>query len=325
MADGRNPGLWQKIGHAQKEQEARGVITATRVLRRCFSRAADELWGLSLVGQGVARDLVKHEEAVAQIPPDDLLVLLEGPDGALGLIAASRTFVLSVVEVQTLGMVGQHAPDLRPFTPTDAAMLAPLIDSALTALEVFTDANEDMHFMRGFRFGAMMNDARTASLVLEAEAFELFSLEMDLGSGARQGAMRVFFPVPTAPSIETSPDGNTPGPYAQRLETIPAEVQVVLPVLQLPLSAIQSWSVGDSVALPDGAFDRARLRMPTGHTVSLGKLGRVDHKLAFRVAGPLDPGKTHMPDEPVPDHVQSDTNDTEGPPLQEGQPIVPLG
>ncbi|SPF81556.1 FliM/FliN family flagellar motor switch protein [Pseudoprimorskyibacter insulae] len=280
-------------------REARGVVTPTRALRRSLSRAADRLWDLPLVTQGMRADTVDQESCLEALNSDELMLLLEGPQGALGLATLSRAVVMGLVEVQTIGLVTPIPPDDRPYTPTDAAMVAPLIDETLAGLEAILHAAPEGSALTGFRFGAMLDDVRTAGLTLEAPEFAEFLVEVDL-MGGKAGTVRFFFPQSEI-CEDPAPGRSDPAPHQEALETVPAAVDVVLPALRLPLSQIRSLKAGQRLVLSGDAVTQAWLVAGRKHRITKGRLGQMNGCLAFRVetgenrpeatgVGPIDLG-----------------------------------
>ena len=76
--------LGRKASAARRAFEARAMSPA-KALRRALSRSADVLWDLALVTHGVGQEIADQDQVVEMLPPRGLLLLLDGPGGALGL------------------------------------------------------------------------------------------------------------------------------------------------------------------------------------------------------------------------------------------------
>jgi flagellar motor switch protein FliM len=294
MADGgREDILGQKAQAAQRAHEARGMSLA-KALRRALSRTADVLWDLALVTQQVTVGSLDQDGVVAALTPGDLLLLLDGPEGALGLALIDRQVMTGLVEVQTIAQVTQMPPDAeRPLTQTDAAMMAPMLDGTLERLASHLEGHPLHAQLQGYRFGAMVEDARTASLLLDAAAYRVFTAEIDLALGRRRGLLKLILPErkPGRAPQAAAPEG-APGPHEAVLARVPAQLRAVLPRLRLPLNRARALTPGDLLPLPPDALDRVEVTAGAGHLVARGRLGKVNGLRAVRLTWPAGSGGT---------------------------------
>src|SRR6056297_269498 len=287
MADGtRNDVLGQKAQAAQRAYEARGM-SMSKALKRALSRTADVLWDLALVTQAVTVEMLDQDEVTEALGPRDLLLLLDGPDGAVGVAAVDRQVMTAVIEVQTIQQVTQMpVDDGRTLTQTDAAMMAPLLDGALSRL-ADTLLDHPLHSqLCGFRFGAMIEDSRSAALLLDASAYRSFRAEVDLALGRRRGAVTVFLPERKAKRDANAAEQG-PGPHEERLSRVPARLDASLARLTLPLSKVGALKPGDLPPLPPDALDKVEVRAGRGHLVVRGRLGQMNGLRAVRLNCPV--------------------------------------
>lgn len=287
MADGgRSDVLGQKAQAAQRAFEARGM-SLPKALRRALSRTADIQWDLALVTQDVAVEMLDQDEVIDALGPRDLLLLLDGPDGAVGIAAVDRQVLTGVIEVQTIQQVTQMpVDDTRPLTQTDAAMMAPLLDGALTRL-ADTLVDHPLHGqLAGFRFGAMIEDGRAAGLLLDAASYRGFRAEVDLALGRRRGVVMLF--LPERKFKRSAPDEDErPGPHEERLSRVPARLSVALARVTLPLNKAEALKPGDLLPLPPDALDRVEVTAGSGHLVARGRLGQLNGLRAVRLNWPV--------------------------------------
>lgn len=282
--------LGRKANSARQQHEAR-TMTPTKALRRALSRTADRLWDLALVVQGVERGIFDQEECVSQLPEDVVLILLEGRNGDLGLAAISRPVVMALVEVQTIGVVTEFMPDNRPFTYTDAAMVAPLLDGCLENLEGQLEGLPEQELMGGYRFGVMVDDARTAGLVLDSAEYRAFRLLADMEGGRKNGEVLFLFPeVPKQePEVEVDDSpGPTKGLHEDSLSLVPFQIRVLLPPIRLPLSKASGLAAGDVLRLPPDFISEAEVHAGLGQKVASGRLGQMNGHWAIRLDLPDD-------------------------------------
>lgn len=287
MADGgRQDVLCQKAQAAQRAFEARGMSPA-KALRRALSRSADVLWDLALVCQGVHLETLDQDGVIEGLTDQSLLVLLDGPTGEIGLVELDREVVTGLVEVQTIQQVTNMPADDRPFSSTDAAMMAPLIDNAMERFVSYLKDNPLLAQLEGFRFGAMVEDARTAAHLLDASSYRAFRADIDLALGRRNGRISFVFP-----EREVQVGGDTKGeraeagPHAQELLRVPARLDCVLARVTVPLLQAERLRPGDLLDLATTAIDTAELRTSGGQAVALGRLGQLNGMRALRINWP---------------------------------------
>lgn len=270
-------------------------MSPAKALRRALSRTADVLWELPLVTQGVSQELLDQEGCLDVLSPGDLLVLLDGPNGAIGLVSVDRSMMTGMIEIQTISMITAMPVEDRPLTPTDAAMMAPLIDGALTRFEDNLIGHPLLGELQGYRFGAMVEDARTAGLLLEAPSYRVFRVAIELAGGKRQGELQIILPE-HAPCEREAPENvpSGPGKHEDRLMLVPAQIEAVLCRLRLPLSRIGALKVGDVLPLPADVLAKAELMAGGGHRMARGRLGQMNGLRAIRLTWPEGARPVHM-------------------------------
>ena len=121
----------RKLAGAPRDGQAAPVIGgAERALPLAMARAARDGFGLALDCPLVRPHRYSLTE-VLDLPGDRaLIVLLQGPREALGLLVLDADMLSGLIEAQTLGKVMAQAPPPRKPTRTDAAMVAGFTDSA---------------------------------------------------------------------------------------------------------------------------------------------------------------------------------------------------
>ncbi len=299
MADGaRQDVLGQKAQAAQRAFEARGM-SPSKALRRALSRTADVLWDLALVTQGVSVEMHDQDGVIDGLGQQDLLILLDGPDGALGLASIEREVMTAVIEVQTIMQVTQMpVEEDRVLTPTDAAMMAPLLDGTLERLVQNLDHHPLSPQLEGFKFGAMIEDARAASLLLDASSYRTFRAEVDLALGRRKGALSIILPERTSEQLENAEgaDPDAPGPHEDQMGKIPARLDAVLSRITMTLSEAEALKSGDLLHLPADVLDRVELVAGRNQVVAKGRLGQLNNQRAVRLTWPEAPAASVPPE-----------------------------
>ncbi len=279
--------LSRKADAARRVFEARAMSPA-KALRRALSRSADVLWDLALVAKAVDQEHLDQDGVVAQLPPEALLLLLDGPEGVVGFVTLERDLVVGLTEVQTMLQVTQMPADPRPFTATDAAMAAPLLDATLERFARFLEDHPLRPQIEGFRFGAMLEDARAAGMLLDAPGYMMFRTTLDLALGRRRGELRLF--LPERPGARRATPPGQPGAHEQKMELLPAQMQAVLGALRLPLGRVQALQPGDLLPLAPEVLERVTLYAGPGTPVAGGRLGQMNGMRAVRLAWPRGAG-----------------------------------
>ena len=260
-----------------------------KALRRALSRSADTLWDLALVSQSVSIETFDQDGVIDDLDPSELLLLLDGPDGALGLVAIDRDVMTGVIEVQTIQQVSQipFDPD-RLLTATDAAMMAPLIDATMERMSDYLADHPLLAEIKGFRFGAMIEDSRTASLLLDAHGYRAFRAQVDLALGRRKGRITIYLPEQGTKrgKAGASAEPVGPGPQEELRSRVPARLDAVLSRVTMSLGQAGRLQPGDLLKLPLDALDRVEVTAGRGQVVARGKLGQNNGLRAVRLTWP---------------------------------------
>lgn len=280
--------LGRKASAARRAFEARAMSPA-KALRRALSRSADVLWDLALVTHGVGQEIADQDQVVEMLPPRGLLLLLDGPGGALGLAMVDREILTGLTEVQTILQVTQMPVEDRALTPTDAAMVSPLLDGTLERFERYLDGHPLHAQLAGYRFGAMLEDPRAAGLLLDAASYRVFSVSVDLALGRRKGDMMIVLPErPEAedPLATTEAGEGAEGPHEKTMTLLPVRMEAVLSRVTLPLSVAQRLRPGDLVPLPPDALDSVEFVSGSEVPIAGGRLGQMNGMRAVRLRWP---------------------------------------
>ncbi|MDO6728887.1 FliM/FliN family flagellar motor switch protein [Marinovum sp. 2_MG-2023] len=297
MADTQRKNLLSDLASAARREQETRIMSPARALRLGLARAAAQLLDLPLQVSDLKISDTGLEGLGQALPPDMLLALLDGPDGARGAVGMDRALVTSLIEVQTMGTVSNLAVSDRRLTPTDAAMVAPWLDAALERVDVAlcqdadgdavegvgdTIEGKDNSWLIGYRFGAMAEDGRALVLALESPQFRLIRVTLDVALGRRSGDLLLLLPFTAKPEAPVKTPRDTP---EEAFLAIPAEMRVVAGRLSLPLSRAGSLRAGDVLPLDEMFMDRAELRAVDGKMVGKARLGRLGDHWAVRFSG----------------------------------------
>ncbi|MDP5365159.1 MAG: FliM/FliN family flagellar motor C-terminal domain-containing protein [Paracoccaceae bacterium] len=281
-----NAGLRRKARMARDEHQSR-AMSPQRALRLALEKTADEDLSLALTAASCERSKTDHAGLIAMIPDAMLLILIDGPEGATGVMAMDGAVLASLIEVQTMGQVLPRQAPARPVTRTDAALAAPLVDGVLTRVTGHLAEHPDRYWTCGYRFGAMIEDRRSLGLALTAPDcpyYNVFRLPLDIGPGIRMGEVLVALPLLPDPAVAAVPEPADPSHQLQdRVLAAPARLDAVLCRLHLPLSAIRALAAGDVLALPPDAMREVSIEVAGARRLATARLGKLDGLRALRL------------------------------------------
>ncbi|MCH2163372.1 MAG: FliM/FliN family flagellar motor C-terminal domain-containing protein [Marinovum sp.] len=283
--------LRRKASAGHRVREAEGLSPA-RALRLAVARSAGDLWELPLTVTGVRHELIGLEDLHNHLSDECITLLLDGPDGCVGGLSVDRDVLTSVTEVQTIGRVTERAPQERPYTDTDAALFAPLIDDVMQRLdmmlggEVTAEMSNSSRWIIGYRFGAMVENVRALSLALDGYDFHLLSFDLDVAAGMRRGKVTLCLPESfTVPSSNGEDGDDCPGEFSESMSLVPAELDATLARVTMPLARATALKVGDTVQLSPKALQEVTLCASDGQFVARGQLGKADGMRAIKLGG----------------------------------------
>lgn len=267
---------------AQRRALGAGSVSVPRALGRSLSLAADSLWALGLHVTAREETALTAARALATLSGDQLLVVLDREDGPPALMAFDRALVTGVTEVQTLGRVTRLALEERPYTATDAAMLAPLIDAALPRFSSMLTGQPERAHLQGYRFGALVEDVQAAGLALDRDRYAVLRFEVSLGQELRTGAVIAILP-DADPRQSEEGEANRTGKYETAMKLVPARLQAVLTRIHIPLERAQALKPGDILEISQDALSSATLVVDGGHVAARGRMGQINGFRAIRI------------------------------------------
>ncbi|NBE08769.1 FliM/FliN family flagellar motor switch protein [Paragemmobacter ruber] len=280
---------------------------AERIWSLALARAVQDEMGVPLRITGFRLERRSLGELAEMLPEMALICALdEGAGEATGVAVLDAALMAGMVEAMTTGVItpADRGGARRP-TRTDAALLAPVLDRALTALEAGANEAGLSDLARGFRFAATVDGARGLSLLLEDVPYRLLAAEVDIAAGARQGAVLLAFPEGRAVGGMLAPvvaDGDFTAALAQQVGGAEARLEAVLIRLTLPLGAVMELQVGQDLALPRADIARVFIEGLDGRRVATGKLGRNGSLRAIRLVAEAE--APALPAAPVPARVE---------------------
>lgn len=287
---------------AARPQVAEGGPGADRGWRLALARAARDDMKLALDVAGLVLDRRSLAELLELTPERGLIAVLDGPRDGLGLLMISAPVLAGMIEAQTIGRVGSGPVAARKPTRTDAAMVAGMIDAALSGLEASLAQEADLVWAGGFRYASFLEDARPLGLLLEDTTYRVLTTDVSLGQGARTGEVILALPAEgrgMMPQTFAAPVVDAHGPsfadaLALQVEAADCVLQAVVARLSLPLSRLMDLKVGEVMALPRAGIDRISFEGLDGRAVAEGRLGQNRGMRAIRLT-PAEPAARLAP------------------------------
>lgn len=260
-------------------------------------RAAEQELSLAVVPGEPQQRRASPDEIVEGLPEHVFLGLLIGPEDGAGLIALDAAALAAVIEMRTMGRVSSRPPLARRPTPTDAAMVADLVDRILAEFETPLMPTEDARWAAGWRYQMFLSEARPLPVVLEEVQHRVVEVEVLFGAAAKPGRIVLAVPAtgraqprPPDPPPRDSAEGRAAAAWQRAIgdavEGAEVALGTVLGRVRLNLSDLAALAPGDRIALPLSTLAAVRLTGPGGVTVAAGRLGQTGGLRALRL-GPL--------------------------------------
>jgi flagellar motor switch protein FliM len=299
--------LRRKIAAARRGEGEAAPESAPRAFRLALARAARDEAGLDIDVRCVSDRRLSLAELL-EIPPERaFLAMLEGPEGALGVMALSPALLTALIEMQTVGRLTTANPVPRRPTRTDAAMVAGTVERSLRDLEASLAEAPDLVWAGGFRYASFLEDARPLGLLLDDAAYRVLGAEVTLDGGARTA--QVMLAVPAAgrgskPAVRVPPErdaAQAARAWAQGMQAAlngaTVSLDAVMTRLRLPLEQLMALAPGALLPIGTASLDSVAIEAPGGRRVAEARLGqnrgmralrltRVEESAATRPAAP---------------------------------------
>ena len=289
------------------QQAAEGGPGADRAWRVAFARATRDMMQLPVDFTSLTTTRLSLPELLDLPPERALILMLEGPAEGLGLLILSPDLLTALIEVMTMGKCGTQPPEPRKPTRTDAAMLSPLADIALSHLEEALAEESDLIWASGFRYASFIEEARSLGLLLEDVAYRVLTARLSMAHGARVGDMFLVLPAdgrgrrPRAKPNSLSTTVARPAfaaALSTRVASASCQLDAVLARVSMPLADVMRLSVDTVLPLSTAALDQISFEGLDGRRVAEGKLGQHRGMRALRLTGNPSQTETSAPRAP---------------------------
>ncbi|MGY6703789.1 FliM/FliN family flagellar motor switch protein [Roseinatronobacter sp.] len=293
--DGQNP--LERMAARTRAAASAANSAFDGAIRVAFGRMARTRRGLDAAVTSVKMSPASLAEVVEIAEPGMFLSLLEGDGDRIGLAVMCHSLMAGLVEAVTTARVADTPPNPRKPTRTDAALLAPLLDTLFQQIsQRLAVAGGAAALFDGYVYGSFLDDPRPLGVLLEDVPYQILRLRVEFDDGPREGKMYLVLP-------DVGQDQGTAGPgqdttrqaqWTAQLEATvcAAEVQLdaVLCRMQMKLSAVSTLKRGDVLCLPESALEALSLETLKGHVVAKARLGQARGQRAVRLT--TQPGET---------------------------------
>ena len=279
----KNQILRRKVSQGNRLRDV-ATVSPSRALRLALARAADDLWDLGLVVQGIQQDMLDLDTVQAGLETGRLILVLRTAEGDCALALLTRTALAALIEVQTMGAVFDQPPEDRAFTGTVAERAWLYLSQVLDLVGTLAGGTTLAHQVRGYRLASRADGPRAAGLFLSAPQYRVLTATVDFGPGLRQGDVQLVLPVRAVPADPPRHRATgAPSGADQGFASLPTALQVVLGPVPVSLAWACSLKPGDMMPLPPDILDHAQLRAGGGKPVARGRLGRMGGHRALRL------------------------------------------
>ncbi len=269
------------LGQGDTRDKPRSIL---RALRLGLARGASESLDLPMSVIGAKQAYRQREELSDTLQDGRLLLAFSTSEGRIAAACIDIGCVSAILQKQTIGSVSPGQVSEREFTDTDAAMVAPVIELALTRAAELAGTAEDGATLKGCAFVARYRDVRALMLELEDDAYRVFDLTLEIASGQRQG--QFYLILPDRPAVSDDSEIEAPG-NGQTLDhasgVLRADLTAVICQTQVPLAAFSGLKAGDVLPLAGVRLDRTELWTIERGKVASGRLGQCGGMRAVRV------------------------------------------
>ncbi|MDO5657969.1 MAG: FliM/FliN family flagellar motor C-terminal domain-containing protein [Paracoccus sp. (in: a-proteobacteria)] len=267
--------------------------TPRRAVALAVGRAAQDQCGMATYPGRVDLEPLTLTEMIERLPEQALLIVVEGAEERLGLVALCPSLVAAVIEQQSLGRVSPQPPRPRFPTRTDAAICAEFVNAALAEIGAEGAVTGGLSGAGGYRYASFVDDPKPLELILDDCAYAGMSLEMTVGKGgARVARLMVILPDETQDArrgdhgrVLSAPAAELPQPasLAAAVRAAPLALSAVLARQQVTLGQLRALAAGGELPLPRLALEAVRIEGADGALLMHGRLGELDGAPALRL------------------------------------------
>ena len=253
------------------------AVSGARAWRMSLPRASEEAVDMVAAVSGLDVTVSDLEAVLGEWDEFALVLGMEGPGGSRGFAMLDNQSRTALIEVQTMGRVGDSEPPKRRATAADAALTSHVIDAWMAAADAATGGET----MAGWQTDRHLPNARAAKMSVEDGEYERHDLMLSYGDGMRTGRVRLVTPfgAPTKAGAPSKTEENR-----DVLLEVEAELHAVLCRTTMPLDWLTALAPGSEFEIPVEAVDEITLEDGDGREVGRGRLGQSQGMKAVRLS-----------------------------------------
>lgn len=283
--------------------------TPARAAATAIGRAAERLYHLGVQPIEVTPGALTLPELPELLPNPAMLAVLQGPGDLVGVLALDPGAVTALIEIQTLGRVTARPLEQRRPTRSDAMICADFVNALLSDLATEMDGIDGFGGLAGYRYASYLDDPRPLMLMMEDKPFRSIRWQLRLGgSETREATIFLALPQPAIAGLERRPAGGggkaeptgttsadksvsakAAAPAAKTvslataMQSAPIELVGVLCRRRMTLGELRGLSEGKLLHLPRVSLSEARIELPDGQLLAVGKFGEAEGCHAVRL------------------------------------------
>lgn len=260
-------------------------MTPAKAFRLAVAKAAQIELGLPVQVLTVKEAQVSHAQLLENLDADSLLIMLEGPQGSIGVAVMDIQVVSALIEAQTLGHVIASEAIKRKPTRTDSAMCEAVLNQILQRFETYLADSSSADWATGYRFDKHIGDVRVLGLALADVPYRTFHLELNLSDMAKQGVLQIILLANAVrqDQAESDPGADWSQALGENIGESQAEVVAILHRLQMTLAEVQALKPDDIIMVPKSAVSEIVIEGSDGVVVGSARLGKQNGNRALRI------------------------------------------
>lgn len=275
--------LLERVGHTPDPK----LMSPCNAFKNALPKAADHAVDLPLVVLDVEVSNHTRSSLLEKLEKGRLYMLIQSGDDRLGIVVPDAGCLGGLIEIQTIGDVSLSAPDVRLPTRTDASMVEPFVDAALTEFAHQLEGDEELSRYIGFSYFKLVEDMRHLPIILPEDDYACYEVSMGMGRVAKPSKVLFAFPnttVANAISENVGPSQKWTEAIEAGVMSSRARVNVVLHRVSIPLDEVSQLKVGQEIMIPRKAVQSLCVEGSDGKTVARGKLGQANGFRAVKIS-----------------------------------------
>ncbi|MFN4098594.1 MAG: FliM/FliN family flagellar motor switch protein [Pararhodobacter sp.] len=254
-------------------------------LARAFGRAISDAAPLVAEEVAISHGSATLPELLDALETDAFVILLSTATGGPALALVDQEGFATVIEAMTIGRLGPRRPVARRPTPTDAALLAEVIDATLRGL----GEGDPLSAVTCTR---PVPDHRLLPVLLDDVDYDLVTLTAELISGDIVRAIRLMLALPHHAALPAAPPAGAESAVQDWNDALedavmraPAVLRAELGRVTLPLAEVLRLGIGSALTMPLSNLEEVRLIGLDGSCPAIGRLGQTRGMRAVRLTG----------------------------------------